>query len=367
MRIALDASAAAKEERTGVGRYATWLMDALFPLAPDDDFTVGVRLSRLRRARFRYRPAQPNARMRWFTEKSLRLCLGPVDVFHGLDARIPADAPFPCVATIHDVGPAVRPDIASAEFRSKKLAAYKTIAERAWRIVCVSAATRDSFRRLFDVPEHRFHVIHHGVDPRFHARPQDEVDRVLAELSIAPPYLLFLGLLGTRKNIETLARAFDRVAGDIGDLRLVLAGGRAHGFDAIEQEIRALRHADRVVLPGFVPDEAVPALYAGARAFVFPGLTEGFGMPMLEAMACGTPVLAADTAVGREVAGGAALLVDTGDERALAESLATLGADDALRARLVKRGAARVARFTWEAAAEKTLAVYREVAAERAG
>jgi len=364
MRIALDASAAAKKQRSGIGRYAAWLMDALFPLSPDDEFVVATRWSRFRRGRYRYKPRQKNACSRYFDDRGARFWLGNVDLFHGLDARIPTEAPFPCVATVHDVAPAVRPDIASAEFRSRKLAAYELIAERAWRIICVSAATRDSFRRLFDVPEHRFKVIHHGLEPRFTSRGSSEIQATLDILGIRQPYILFVGLLATRKNLETLVRAFDRVAAEAPDLSLVLAGGRSHGILSLDAEIEGAAHRNRIHQPGFVDDLELPMLYAGAKAFVFPGLTEGFGMPILEAMGCGAPVIAADNGVGREVAGDAALLVDTAAEDDLANAIRRVALEEGLAQQLRERGLQRAAEFTWKAAAEQTLQVYREVVHE---
>ncbi|MBI4879466.1 MAG: glycosyltransferase family 4 protein [Planctomycetes bacterium] len=363
LRIALDASAAAKRERTGVARYAACLIDALLAAAPDWQFTLGCRLSRLRRHRYRLRPRAANARTRYFTDASVRLCLGAADVFHGLDARIPPRCPCPAVVTLHDLGPLERPEIAAAGFRGKKLAAYQVIAARSARIICVSDATRDAFRRAFDLPEERFAVIHHGLEPRFRPQTEQAVEAALRRLGIARPYLLFVGLLSARKNCAALVRAFDRMAEAVPGLRLVLAGGRAHGFAEVEQALAAARARARIVLLGFVEDELLPPLYAGARAFVFPGRNEGFGLPMLEAMACGAPVMAADTAVAREVAGGAALLADTGVEGAFAAALARICSERALAEELSARGALRAKEFSWQAAALRTLEVYRAAAA----
>lgn len=361
LRIALDASCAAKRERTGVARYATCLLDALARAGAGDQFTVGYRLSRFRRRRHAHRPAGDNVRVRWFTDALAKLLLGPFDLFHGLDARIPPDARFPRVATLHDVAPALAEGIASRGFRDKKQAAYCRLAAEADRIICVSKATRDQFQRLFDLPAARFAVIHHGIEPRFRPLAPDEVERALEPLRVRRPYLLFVGLLSARKNLVPLVAAFDKLARKIGNLRLVLAGGAAHGFEQVGAAVSRSPHRARIVLPGFVPDAALPALYAGAEAFVFPSRHEGFGIPMLEAMACGVPVVAADTAVAREVAGDAALLVDTDDPLALAEALLRLHGDPQARGDLVARGAARAAGRSWDDAARRTLAVYHEV------
>ncbi|MCC7173422.1 MAG: hypothetical protein IT459_23460, partial [Planctomycetes bacterium] len=135
MRIGIDVSALAKRERTGVARYGVALLDALLPLAERETFVLGCRLSRLRRARFRYAPRRANATMRWFVDVAPRLALGELDVFHGLDARIPPRAPFPCVATLHDVGAVELDAIANSGFRAKKHDAFATLAREARRIV----------------------------------------------------------------------------------------------------------------------------------------------------------------------------------------------------------------------------------------
>ena len=366
LRIAYDASAAAKRNRTGVARYAVCLIEALLTHFRDDSFTLGYRLSRLRRHRFRFQPRERNVRLRYFSEPFERMTLGAFDLFHGLDARIPARGAYSKVVTLHDVAPAQRAEIASAEFRKKKHSAYRTIAQCADRIICVSRATRDAFRELYDLPEERFAVVHHGLEARFKPLPKDQIDPVLERLGVRHPYLLFVGLLSERKNCVALIEAFDRVAAEDPELTLVLAGSPAHGFPRIQQQLSRAEHNHRILLPGFVPDEALPALYSGARAFVFPSENEGFGIPMLEAMACGTPVVAADTPVSREVAGEAACLLDTSDALALASGLGGLLNDDPRRHYLSKLGRAQAHRFTWQAAAEQTMAVYREVLEARA-
>lgn len=364
MHIGIDVSALAKRERTGVARYGVALLDALLPLAANDTFVLGCRLSRLRRARFRYAPRHANSTMRWFVDAAPRLALGDLDVFHGLDARIPNRAPFPCVATLHDVGAVELEAIANSGFRAKKHDAFATLAREARRIVCVSAATRDAFRQRYAVPIERFAVVHHGVDDRFRPAAAATIDALRARLALPRRYALFVGLLSTRKNLIPLVHAFERVAAELGDAALVLAGGLGHGHVELDDVIARSRVGDRIVRPGFIADADLPALYSGARAFVFPGLTEGFGMPMLEAMASGTPVLAHDAAVTHEVAGDAATTFDARDVDAIASTLRTAIHDDAWHARFVALGRARAAQFTWEAAARKTLEVYRAVATE---
>lgn len=367
MRIALDVSAAARRERTGIARYATCLLDALIESGREHEFLLGVRLSRLKRARWRYRNPAGNVAARLFVDASVPISFRGADVFHGLDGRIPRRTSLPCVATVHDVGPLERAEIASAGFRERKLRHYALLAERAARIVCVSAAARDAFRRHFDLPPGRFAVIHHGIEPRFFAAPGEaETNAARAAVGLAPeqPYFLFIGLISARKNLETLVEAF---AGAEAPHALVLAGGRAHGADGVDAAIARHRLENRVLRPGFVADAHLPALYRGATALLFPGLAEGFGIPMLEAMAAGCPVLAHASPVSTEVTSGAALLADCSDASALANAVGRLASDGALRDDLGRRGRLRANDFTWDAAARATLQVYRSVIDGRSG
>jgi glycosyltransferase involved in cell wall biosynthesis len=207
-------------------------------------------------------------------------------------------------------------------------------------------------------------VVHHGVDPRF-TRPDGAALRELRRRHQLPErYVLFVGLLSTRKNLLELLAAFTELSAKERDLALVLAGQESHGFDRIAAAIAAHPARDRIVRPGFVADGELPALYSGAAVFAFPSLLEGFGLPILEALRCGTPVVASDLPVFSEIGGGWIETVRRGDAAALAEALrraATAGPDETLR----ERRAAHARRFTWTATAERTLAVWREALSAR--
>jgi glycosyltransferase involved in cell wall biosynthesis len=182
------------------------------------------------------------------------------------------------------------------------------------------------------------------------------------------PYLLYVGTLHPRKNLVRLVQAFARLPALLSaagrptpGLQLVLAGRKGWLYDDIFAQVRRLDLEDRVILTGYVPDEDLPALLSAARAFVFPSLYEGFGLPVVEAMACGTPVVCANTSSLPEVAGDAALLVDPLDEGAIAAALARLLSDDDLHRELVDRGFRQAARFSWQRCAREALAVLEEV------
>jgi glycosyltransferase involved in cell wall biosynthesis len=213
------------------------------------------------------------------------------------------------------------------------------------------------------VPPEKIVVVHHGVAGRFRPHEDDRrslVDGVQPDASQQPatprePYFLYVGTIQPRKNLVRLLEAFAQLSPEAP--RLVIAGKRGWLSAPIERRAAELGLAERVVFAGYVPDAELPGLLRGALAFVFPSLYEGFGMPVLEAMAAGVPVLTSSTSALPEVAGDAALLVDPCDTAAIAGGMARLAGDASLRADLRARGLARAAEFTWERCARETLAV----------
>ena len=357
MRVALEATAACTRARGGIARYALELARALMrELA-----TRGGRLDLLTRlSRWRkhgLRPAVEGARRRWLQEPFWPPA-GGYDVVHGTDARVPYWRGVPRVATLHDVFSLVSEGLAEPRFRAMKRARYAELTERCDRIIAVSESTKADFLRFFDYPPERIDVVHLGVEPRFRPVSQEARTGVRARYGLDDPYLLFIGELSPRKNLQRLVEAFGR-SGLAQDLQLVLAGNRTYGTEEIEAAIDASGFAQRVLRPGYVADEDLPALYGEARAFCFPSLYEGFGLPILEAMACGTPVVASDRGAAPEVAAGHAVLADPEDTDAIAAALR-----EAVEPSPGLREAARAhaGRFTWERTAQQTLAVYRRAA-----
>ena len=206
----------------------------------------------------------------------------------------------------------------------------------------------------------------HGCEARFNpARDAASIDAAAARYGLPKRYVLAVGTLEPRKNLTTLLRAFARLReGSAVDpaVGLVIAGARGWLDDPIFEAVQSLGLERAVNFPGFVDDDDLPALYQGAELFVFPSLHEGFGLPLLEAMACGVPVVASNASALPEVAGGAALLVDPHDAEALAQAIARVLGDEALRARLRDAGVARAAQFSWQTAARRTLDAYASLA-----
>ena len=225
-----------------------------------------------------------------------------------------------------------------------------------------SAHSQHDLERYLGITSTKSRVIPCGVDERFRPIPaRDERDEVLAGYGIRRPYLLYLGAVNGRKNIPRLLLAFAQIHSRYPDLTLVVAGSRQWGATPIDVTRRRLDLGDRVHFPGYVDDVDLPAFYRGAEAFVFPSLYEGFGLPVLEAMACGTPTIASRTSSIPEVAGDAAILVDPLDVSAIAGAMERVLGDPELVATLRARGPDRAGQFTWEGAARKTLNAFQEV------
>jgi glycosyltransferase involved in cell wall biosynthesis len=223
----------------------------------------------------------------------------------------------------------------------------------------VSEYTATRLRQRFG-PRGEVVVVPHGVDHARFAAGTNAVDDAarLAHHGIAPPYVAFAGTIEPRKDVPTLVAAFTRVAPAHPDLRLVVAGGDGWGVDAARAAIAASGVATRIVRPGYVDDETLAALFRRAEAVAYPSLEEGFGLPALEAMACGTPLVTTRGSALEEVVGDAGLLVPTGDPAALAAALESILADPATAARLRTAGPARAAGFTWARCVDGHVAAY---------
>ncbi len=266
------------------------------------------------------------------------------------------------VLTIHDLAMLEHPAWYSRRFVAFYRRLLPRLARRVARIITVSEFSRGRIIRLLGVDPDRISVIPLGVDSTFAAPPRERIEAVRARHRLDRPYVFALGASSSRKNHATLLRAWELLGRRAGDVELIIAGPSGLAFSdspgspTLPANVRHL---------GTVPDEDLPALYAGARAFAYPSLYEGFGLPLLEAMACGTPVLTSDRTAMPETAGEAALLIDPHDSQALADGLERLLTDEPLRARLQAAGLSRAAAYTWERAADLTWQVLGEVAEGR--
>jgi len=295
---------------------------------------------------------------------------GRLDVCHWSDSaflRLPGVAH---VMTVHDTIVLRRPEWQLPDSVYAHTHKLYAIARYATRIIADSEQTRRDVIALLGVAPERIDVIPLAAGPEFHPVTDPAEDRtVLARYGLRDSdYVLFVGTIEPRKNLVRLATAFkaavDREPGLT--TRLVLAGGRGWLTGPITEGLEALRLGERLVMPGRVPQEDLPALLREARAMAYVSLYEGFGLPPLEAMACGTPVVASAISSLPEVVGDAGLLVDPYDVGAIAAALERVLMDDALRAELAARGSARAATFSWHRTAELTVQTYRHAMAAHA-
>jgi glycosyltransferase involved in cell wall biosynthesis len=282
------------------------------------------------------------------------------DLVHYTNYLAPVWSQAPYVVSVHDMTLSVVPECHTLKKRLLTSRLLPHAVRGARLILTPSRSTRDDVVRILGVDAGRVRVIPYAASPGFRPTAGDH-SRLERLYGARAPYFLYVGTLEPRKNLVRALRAFARIAPGLPDHRLLLVGQRGWKCRDILREAARPDLASRVVMAGYVPEEDLAALYSGATAFLYPSLYEGFGLPVIEAMACGAPVLTSRSSSLAEIADGAALLVDPLDERAIAAGLDALARDGALRAHLRSRGLARAATYSWDRTGRETVAAYREV------
>lgn len=346
MTLALDATYSIGDALSGVGRYSTEILHGLAAAHPGTRFDFCYRPHRYLRAREQALP--PNARRRLVLDP---LWPRPAALFHGLNQRLPNMRLRRAVSTFHDLF-VMTGEYSTPEFRARFTAQARDAAERSDAIIAVSAFTGRQVETLLGVEPARIHVIHHGIR---RLPPPSTAARENVVLNV--------GAIQVRKNIARLVQAFESVDQS---WRLVLAGSMGYGAEQIVRQIESSPARDRIAITGYIPPEELASWYARASVFAFPSLDEGFGMPVLEAMAHGIPVLTSNRSALPEVAGDAALLVDPENLDQIAASLGELTRDDDLRRKFATQGQARAIQFSWEKATRETWGVYQKILPELA-
>jgi glycosyltransferase involved in cell wall biosynthesis len=286
------------------------------------------------------------------------------DLFHGVHSVVPVASPVPTVVTVHDLAFIRFTQTFRAYNRAYLDFATRVSVRRASRVLVVSEHTKREVVGLLGVAPERVVVTPNAV--REHFRPPEPATLAAfrAKKGLPEQFLLYVGTLEPRKNLVTLLEAYAQVARRH-DVPLIVGGGKGWLYDAVFKRLDELGLRERVQFVGYVAEEELPLWYAAATVFVFPSIYEGFGMPPLEAMACGTPVLTSNSSSLPEVVGDAGLMAPPHDPAGFAEALDRLLGDPALRQELRERAPAQVARFSWRTTAERTLRAYEEVAAGR--
>jgi glycosyltransferase involved in cell wall biosynthesis len=285
------------------------------------------------------------------------------DLVHGPAFIGPLLAPCPVVVTIHDLSFIRFPALFRPVNRLYLTVLTRLSARCAQRLIAVSLHAAAETTRLLGVPQERIDVVYHGVDPVFRPLPADQVAAFRRRQGMPDRFVLFVGTLEPRKNLVRLVEAFARIRD--GRTRLVLAGGKGWLYGELFARVEGLGLQGEVVFPGYVNNDDLYLWYNAATALAYPSVYEGFGLPVLEAQACGTPVLTSDVSSLPEAAGDAALLVDPYDVEALATGLGRMLTDESLRLELRERGLVHAERFSWPRTAQQTARVYRRALAER--
>jgi glycosyltransferase involved in cell wall biosynthesis len=340
VRVALDASYSLGDGLSGVGVYSREILNGLAACDPSCEWEWFYRSNRFLRAL--QRPKPPNVARRllsdsWGTRSA--------DLFHGLNQRLPKRRFRKQIATFHDLF-VMSGEYSTREFRERFAGQAREAAASSDLAIAVSAFTAGQMEHYLGMPKESIRVVHHGIAPR----PIPGLAR--------EKVVLCVGAIQRRKNQAILVRAFRALPSD---WTLVLAGSA--GFNAAEtmREVEASNRSGSIRVTGYLTDEQLAAWYARASIFAFPSLDEGFGMPVLEAMAAGIPVIAGNRSALPEVCGEAALLVNPEREDELGTALQTLVRDEGLRTELISRGKLRATSFTWAKAVADTVSVYREL------
>ncbi len=364
---------AAYEQGGGIGRYVRELVTALarldtttdyrlfvsgvtaqkpLPAAPGRNFTWrGTSITPLWLARLWQRAQVP---------LSVELFTGKVDLYHATDFTLPPTrGKTRTLLTVHDLSFVRVPEAASPSLKSYLDVVVPRSVRRADHVLADSQATKDDLMALYNTPAEKITVLLSGVDTRFQ---RTETPSIRAKYQIPErPYILSVGTVQPRKNYARLIKALATLRANGYDVGLVIVGGKGWLEDPIYETIRSTGMTDYVRMTGFADDADLPALYSQALITALPSLYEGFGIPVLESMACGTPVLTSNVSSLPEVAGDTGIMVDPSDQDAITGALERLLTDAALCADLSRRGLERAKTFTWDAAAQQLAGVYQSM------
>ncbi len=376
MRIGIDCRTILhpEGEKAGIGHYTYYLVKSLLKLDKKNTYVLCFdyrikdlspfksKHSELKRLPFsRYKKFLPVLYSHLLVSSFLER--EKLDVFHSPFSTLPLTYKSPSVITVHDLTIFKHPEWFPKQFLSIKVGVPKSI-KKACKIIAVSWATKKDIMDIFNVPAEKIELAYNGVDtsPIRHSKSQESI---LKKLKVKKPYILYLGTLEPRKNLVRLIKAFKKVCTNLKSkmpsLNLVIAGKRGWKYDEIFEEVKDLRLKNRVNFTGYVSEEEKQVLYKNAKVFVFPSLYEGFGIPVVEAMSFGTPVVTSNISSLPEVVEKAAVLVNPEKVDEIARALESVIKDKKFQKCLREEGIKQARKFSWEKCAIQTLKVYKEV------
>jgi glycosyltransferase involved in cell wall biosynthesis len=360
--VGIDGSRLTISERTGTETYSYQLLKAIAAL--DSDLPVRVYLNAPQPPpgfpdQFDYAPI-PFPRFWTHARLSWEMLRRPPGVLFVPSHVIPLWHPR-SVVTVHDLGYLHEPETHPPNQRRLLDWTTRWSCRAASKVIAISQATKTDLMERYHVEERKIRVIYHGVAPSMFKRPTEAVEAVKAKYGLPDHYVLFVGTIQPRKNIARLVEAMMRVSAVGLPHKLVIAGKPGWLGNQVDAAITSAGRPDLIIRTGYVPDHDLAALYSGADAFCFPSMYEGFGLPILEAMACGTPVITSNRGSLPEIAGDAAFAVDPTSTDAIASALTAVLRDPSERAQLIEAGRRRVQHFSWEACAKATIELLVEV------
>jgi glycosyltransferase involved in cell wall biosynthesis len=360
---------------TGVGHYTFELARALALLAPSDQFELvapgpfpssiieDIRLNCPDNLRAVNAEATSISRRRWWAVGlPLYLRKSSLDLFHGTNYEVPLWSKRRSLLTIHDLSILLHADTHKADLTRRARRRLPMMVRSAARIITATQCVRREICEHLHVKADRVMVTPYAPRSGFQAVPAAQANQTKQRLGIEDEFILFVGTVEPRKNLLSLVRAFEQILRQTARRpQLVVAGAEGWLMDELFAFIKQSSIGDRLCLTGYLDDDDLRALYSSCTVFVYPSIYEGFGLPPLEAMACGAPVIASNIATFQETLGSAAQLVDPNDVEALAGSMVEILDDEDRRHELSRRGLEQIAKFSWKRTAELTLEVYREV------
>jgi len=372
-RITLDVTPAVRTDPSGIAYYILELLPELLKQAPEHQFTLGVRPEKYKKREILQKRGLGAFRYRRLIAPYFQLFTGPIDIFHSLGSlrvlgpqgsvlRVPRGL-HRKIITLHDLIPMEGWYVPNTErWVAKRTKLIHETLNRVDGILTVSHFIKKRILDTFEFPEDRIQPVWHGVNhERFRPSDPGKIKIACEKLKIDRPYLISFSAMYPRKNTVGLVRAFarSRAARD----GLLLLGGNTRGevYEKVLAEINTLQLGGRVRFLGYVEHDDVPLLYCGARASLFPSFYEGFGFPVLEAMACGTPIATANVTSMPEIGGDGAEYFDPGNEDSMAAAINSVWDNESRRTLLISRGLERAKLFTWERAARETLAFYKNI------
>jgi len=382
-----------KGEAAGVGHYTYQLVRHLLEVDKDNFYVLffdrevaNRHLSKFERDNVeikffpfvQYRKFLPQSYSNFLA--SAFLAKEELDVFHSPTANLPSSYSYPSIITIHDLAVYKFPELYSEKDRKILYSNTSSAVKQATKIIAVSQSTKKDIQDIFSVESENIKLIYHGIDKRFFGQvPAKEIEKIKTRLGIGANYILFLGTLDSRKNIFRIVESYERLRDRLIELpqasqaeeqsninhllskyQLVLAGKPGNQYDQIFERINDSKYKDDILLPGYINSEDLDPLFQGAKFFIFPSLYEGFGLPILEAMASGVPVITSNISSMPEIARGHAILVDPLNVSEIAQAMSDLLTDTHLWHDLSRSGRERAKEFSWEDTAKETIKFYKE-------